>query len=91
VDGSLGGRVDEVRISGAARSQCWIETDYNNEVPGSTGVTPGLEEGAGEVMLAEHPAGQEANKFGGGASVTAAELFAFELTTRPRARGRSRP
>lgn len=38
------GQLDEVRISATARSQDWITAEYNNQKPGSTFLTAGVEE-----------------------------------------------
>jgi archaellin len=74
--GGLNGQVDEVRISNIARSQCWLETEYNNLRPGS----PMLEVTGGDVSLDPHPAGQVTNAFTSTGNVTDAQLFAFQLT-----------
>ncbi|HVO83685.1 MAG TPA: DUF2341 domain-containing protein, partial [Syntrophobacteria bacterium] len=80
--GGVGGRLDEVRFSGYARSSSWLTTEYNNmSNPGpGTGKffkTLGSQEVNSDVTLAEHAAGQEADKFTSASSVTGAELFAF--------------
>jgi hypothetical protein len=77
---SWNGVIDEVRVSKIARDACWIETEYSNQKLSSTLVSVGVEEASGDAALADHAAGQEADKFGTGSSVTGAELFAFQLT-----------
>jgi hypothetical protein len=74
------GQIDEIRISNIARSQCWVETEYKNQNTPGTYVVPGTEVVVADVSLANHAAGQEADKFTSGSSVTGAELFAFKLT-----------
>ncbi|MGA1845120.1 MAG: DUF2341 domain-containing protein, partial [bacterium] len=73
------GSIDEVRISRITRSDCWIETEYNNHAdPDFYEIGPRL--GVVDVVLADHAAGQETDKFGENESVTGAELFAFQFT-----------
>jgi len=77
--------LDEVRISLTNRDATWISTEYNNQSnpgPGSGAFfkTLGSQETNTNVDLANHAAGQEADKFGSNSSVTGAELFAFKLT-----------
>jgi len=75
----LGGYLDEIRISNSARDLCWIETEYSNYTdPGFYEI--GAREGVVDVVLADHVAGQETDKFGENESITGAELFAFWLT-----------
>ncbi|HVO82827.1 MAG TPA: DUF2341 domain-containing protein, partial [Syntrophobacteria bacterium] len=76
------GLFDEVRISTTARSAQWISTEYNNQSNPGPGTgkffkTLGSQEVNSDVTLAEHAAGQEADKFTSASSVTGAELFAF--------------
>ncbi|MGA1794649.1 MAG: DUF2341 domain-containing protein [bacterium] len=73
------GIIDEVRISNIVRSDCWVETEYNNHAdPNFYEIGP--QEGVVDVVLADHAAGQEGDKFDENASVIGAELFAFQLT-----------
>jgi hypothetical protein len=79
------GVIDEVRVSSSVRTLSWIATEYNNQSnPGpDTGAffkTLGSQETNTDVDLADHAAGQEADKFTSASSVTGAELFAFKLT-----------
>jgi hypothetical protein len=74
------GNLDEVRISSTARSGDWIKTKYNNQKTPSSFISVDPEELVPAVALADHTAGQEADKFGTSGSVTGAELFAFQLT-----------
>ena len=83
--GGLGGRVDEVRFSGVARTASWLSTQYNNisnpgPASGAFFKSLGSQETNSTVSLANHAAGQEADKFTSTSSVTGAELFAFQLT-----------
>jgi hypothetical protein len=82
------GKIDEVRISNVARSQCYIQTEYDNTnwpnkaqdgANGFVTVSNELETGL-DVSLGEHSGGQERDKFMSASSVTGAELFAFRLT-----------
>jgi hypothetical protein len=50
-DGYFNGQVDEVRISTAARSACWIRTEYDNQKVNSTLVTVGAEGGAAPTAV----------------------------------------
>jgi len=73
------GFIDEGRISSIARSRCWIETEYSNQNDPSSFIGVGVEEPTDDVVLGNHVAGQETDKFGTGSSVTGAEFFAFQL------------
>jgi hypothetical protein len=76
------GMLDEVRVQGVARSACWIETESRNQSAPGTYVTPGTEVTTSpDVVVDDHPVGQEENRFGNGGPITDAELFAFRITS----------
>jgi hypothetical protein len=82
-DRDFDGVIDDVRISSAARSQWWIETEYASfasaGTPGTL-VDVSAEAASGaDTDLVDHPAGQRPDALGSGASATDALLFGFRL------------
>jgi hypothetical protein len=75
----INGIIDELRISKIDRGVDYMTTTYNNQNSPASFYNEGSEEDTSDVWLAEHAAGQEADKFGLGGSVAGAELFAFKL------------